>query len=78
MMKKLILLLAIVYFGLTAFMNSVKADNRTTATVGHVISETIKGTDIDISYIMGKELDACWLIICIIERSVTDRLFYYT
>ena len=58
MLKKLILLLAIVYFGLTAFMNSVKADNRTTATVGHVISETVKGTDIDISYIMEKELEA--------------------
>ena len=57
-MKKLIFLLAILWFGLTAFQNSVKADDKTTATVGHVISETIKGTDIDISYIMEKELEA--------------------
>ena len=57
-MKKLILLLAILWFGLSAFQNSVKADDKTTAVVGHVISETIKGTDIDISYIMEKELEA--------------------
>jgi len=57
-MKKLIFFLAILWFGLTAFQNSVKADDKTTATVGHVISETIKGTDIDISYIMEKELEA--------------------
>ncbi len=57
-MKKVIFLLAILWFGLTAFQNSVKADDKTTATVGHVISETIKGTDIDISYIMEKELEA--------------------
>ena len=57
-MKKLILLLAILWFGLSAFQNSVKADDKTTAVVGHVVSETIKGTDIDISYIMEKELEA--------------------
>ena len=57
-MKKLIFILAILWFGLTAFQNSVKADDKTTAVVGHVISETIKGTDIDISYIMEKELEA--------------------
>ena len=56
-MKKLILLLAILWFGLSAFQNSVKADDKTTAVVGHVVSETIKGTDIDISYIMEKELE---------------------
>tara|TARA_Y100000004_G_scaffold14022_1_gene14942 strand:+ start:914 stop:1108 length:195 start_codon:yes stop_codon:yes gene_type:complete len=55
-MKKLILLLAVIYFTLTAFQNSVKADDKTTAVVGHVISETIKGTDIDISYIIGKRI----------------------
>jgi len=57
-MKKLIFFLAILWFGLTALNNSVKADEKTTAVVGHVISETIKGTDIDISYIMEKELEA--------------------
>ena len=57
-MKKLIFILAILWFGLSAFQNSVKADDKTTAVVGHVVSETIKGTDIDISYIMEKELEA--------------------
>ena len=57
-MKKLILLLAVIYFTLTAFQNSVKADDKTTAVVGHVISETINGSEIDISYIMEKELEA--------------------
>ena len=37
---------------------SVQANDKTTVVVGHVISETIKGTDIDISYIMEKELEA--------------------
>ena len=36
---------------------SVQADDKTTAVIGHVISETIKGTDIDVSYIMEKELE---------------------
>ena len=36
---------------------SVKADDKTIAVVGHVVSETIKGSDIDISYIMEKELE---------------------
>ena len=36
---------------------SVQANDKTTVVVGHIISETIKGTDIDISYIMEKELE---------------------
>ena len=57
-MKKLILLLAVIYFTLTAFQNSVKADDKTIATVGHIISEKISNNDIDVSYIMEKELEA--------------------
>ena len=37
---------------------SVQANDKTIATVGHVVSETISGSDIDISYIMEKELEA--------------------
>ena len=51
-MKKLIILL------LLLLPVSVQANDKTTAVVGHVVSETIKGTDIDISYIMEKELEA--------------------
>ena len=50
-MKKFIILL------LLLLPVSVQADDKTTAVIGHVISETIKGTDIDVSYIMEKELE---------------------
>ena len=36
-MKKLILLLALLFWGLTSFQNSVKANDYTTAVIGHVI-----------------------------------------
>ena len=51
-MKKFIILLMLL------LPVSVQANDKTTVVVGHVISETIKGTDIDISYIMEKELEA--------------------
>ena len=46
-MKKAILFLAVLWLGLNAFANSVKADEYNTAVIGHVVSETIKGTDMD-------------------------------
>ena len=36
-MKKLLLLLALLWFGLVSFQNSVKANDYTTAVIGHVI-----------------------------------------
>ena len=36
-MKKLIVLLALLFWGLSAFQNSVKANDYTTAVIGHVI-----------------------------------------
>ena len=57
-MKKLLIINLIFGFICLAVPFAVKADDKTTATVSHVISETIKGTDIDISYIMEKELEA--------------------
>ena len=57
-MKKLIII-NILFWALCIFIPmQVKADDKTTAVVGHVVSETIKGTDIDISYIMEKELES--------------------
>ena len=50
------LFLAFVYIWSWSIFNVVKADDRTTATVGHIITETIKGTDIDTSAILEKEL----------------------
>lgn len=37
-MKKLILILAVLWWGLNAFANSVKADDYTKAVIGHVIT----------------------------------------
>jgi len=50
------LFLAFVYIWSWSIFNVVKADDRTTATVGHIISETVKGTDIDTTAILEKEL----------------------
>ena len=36
-MKKLLLILALLWFGLISFQNSVKANDYTTAVIGHVI-----------------------------------------
>ena len=55
-MKKLIFLLAILWLGLSAFANSVKANDYNTAVLGHVISETIKGTDIDHTALLEAEM----------------------
>ena len=48
-MKKLILLLIILWFGLNAFAKSVQADDYNTAVVAHVIKENISGNGVDMS-----------------------------
>ena len=48
-MKKLILILAILWFGLNAFAKSVQADEYNKAVVAHVIKENISGNGVDMS-----------------------------
>ena len=48
-MKKLILILAVLWFGLTAFQNSVKADDYNKAVIGHVIQSKVNGTNVDVN-----------------------------
>ena len=48
-MKKLILILAILWFGLNAFSKSVQADDYNKAVVAHVIKENISGNGVDMS-----------------------------
>ena len=55
-MKTLIVFLTILWFGLTALNNSVKADEYNTAVIGHVVSETIKGTDMDHQKLLEAEM----------------------
>ena len=57
-MKKLLIIAFIFNLICLAVPFAVQSNDKTTATVGHVVSETIKGSDIDISYIMEKELEA--------------------
>ena len=57
-MKKLILLLAVLWLGLSAFANSVKAETKTEAIIGHVITQVIQGNDMDHAEVMGNELKA--------------------
>ena len=56
-MKKLILILAVLWFGLTAFQNSVKADDYNKAVIGHVIQSTVNGTNVDVNALMSYELE---------------------
>lgn len=48
-MKKLILILAVLWLGLNAFAKSVQADDYNTAVVAHVIKENISGNGVDMS-----------------------------
>ena len=55
-MKKLIFRLAVLWLGLSAFANSVKADTKTEAIIGHIITQAIQGNDMDHAEVMGNEL----------------------
>ena len=57
-MKKLILWLAVLWLGLSAFADSVKAETKTEAIIGHVITQVIQGNDMDHAEVMGNELKA--------------------
>tara|TARA_A200000159_G_C7197661_1_gene286424 strand:+ start:258 stop:578 length:321 start_codon:yes stop_codon:yes gene_type:complete len=48
-MKKLIVLLAILWFGLLTLQKSVQADEYNKAVVGHVIQTTVQGGNVDTS-----------------------------
>ena len=48
-MKKLLLLLAILWVGLNAFAKSVQADEYNKAVVAHIIKENISGNGVDMS-----------------------------
>ena len=48
-MKKLILILAVLWLGLSAFAKSVQANDYNTAVIGHVITQKIQGYNVDTS-----------------------------
>ena len=57
-MKKLIFILAVLWLGLSAFANSVKAETKTETLIGHVITQAIQGNDMNHAEVMGNELKA--------------------
>ena len=57
-MKKIIFILVVLWLGLSAFANSVKADTKTETLIGHVITQVIQGNDMDHAEVMGNELKA--------------------
>ena len=57
-MKKIIFILVVLSLGLSAFANSVKAETKTEALIGHVITQAIQGNDMDHAEVMGNELKA--------------------
>ena len=56
-MKKLIFLLAVLWLGLSAFANSVKADTKTEAIIGHVITQAIQGNDMNHAEVFSNEMN---------------------
>ena len=57
-MKKLLLLFILLWLGLNAFANSVKAETKTETLICHVITKVIQGNDMDHAEVMGNELKA--------------------
>ena len=56
-MKKLIFLLTVLWLGLSAFANSVKADTKKEAIIGHVITQAIQGNDMDHAEVFSNEMN---------------------
>ena len=56
-MKKLLLLFILLWLGLNAFANSVKAETKTETIIGHVITQTIQGNDMDHTEVLTNELN---------------------
>ena len=48
-MKKLILILAVLWFGLNTFAKSVQASEYNTAVIGHIITQKVQGNNVDTS-----------------------------
>ena len=57
-MKKILFIGLVVWLSLNAFANSVKADTKTETIIGHVITQTIQGNDMDHAEVMSNELAA--------------------
>ena len=62
-MKKILVAISVIMISLFSFFfflgyNSVKADEKTTAIIGHVITQKIQGNNMDHAEVFGNELNA--------------------
>ena len=62
-MKKILFAISVIMISLFSFFfflgyNSVKADEKTTAIIGHVITQKIQGNNMDHAEVFGNELNA--------------------
>ena len=62
-MKKILVAISVIMISLFSFFfflgyNSVKADEKTTAIIGHVITQAIQGNEMDHAEVMSNELTA--------------------
>jgi len=55
-MKKMILFLTVIWLGLNAFANSVKADDYNEAVIGHIIQSKVNGIDVDTQKLLEYEM----------------------
>ena len=56
-MKKILFIGLVVWLSLNAFANSVKAETKTEAIIGHVITQAIQGNDMDHTEVLTNELN---------------------
>ena len=73
-MKKVILILAILWWGLSSFANSVKANEYTTAVIGHVIQNH---KDIDHSKLLENEMNRLMHLVSIEMVSILQKHLPY-
>ena len=55
-MKIMILFLTVIWLGLNAFANSVKADDYNEAVIGHIIQSKVNGIDVDTQKLLEYEM----------------------
>ena len=80
-MKKFLITIAIIWttlwFGLNGVMSVAKADDYNEAVVGHVITQVIKGVDVDHSDLLEAELERIALKVAIEMSSALEKHLPY-
>ena len=76
-MKKLIMIGLLVWLGLNAFANSVKANDYNKSVIGHVIQTTINGENVDHAKLLEQEMNRLMHIVSIEMVSILQQHLPY-